>query len=333
MVQGPDAPIDAKLLSDNTVAYGSYFGGGFGSNPAGAYYIRRLDGTLVRKLQAVGTTTDFHDLQELPGGNYLIASYKPRDHVDLSPYSGPSDATVVDAEIQEVTPAGSLVWSWNSKDHIDLAESTDWWRTILLFPTPLPDGRTARDVVHFNSVEPDGGSVIISLRHTDGVFRIDRTDGHIQWKLGGTTTPESLTVLGDPQTHPLSGQHDARRLADGTVSVFDNGTGQNRPPRVVRYQIDPVAKTATLVESLSDPEVPTSSCCGSARKLGSGGWLVGWGGPHFFGEYASAAPRVLSLKFDDTVFSYRSFPVPQGRLSAASLRQGMDTMFPRVTLP
>lgn len=263
-------------------------------------------------------------MQELGNGNFPLVSYKPRDHVDLSAFGKPSDATVVDAEIQELTPAGSLVWSWNSKEHIDLAETDRWWSTP---PTRLPDGRDAYDYAHINAVEPDGSGLVVSLRHTDAIYRISRSYGQIEWKLGGTTTGESLIVSGDPLSHTLGGQHDVRRLADGTVSVFDNGSQLSRPPRVARFRIDAAARTAVLVESLSDSEIPTSVCCGGARKLSSNGWLVAWGGNPVIAEYAADKSRIFKLHFTDTgAVLYRAFPVPGGRISAA---QGMDSMFPR----
>jgi hypothetical protein len=319
---------DAKLLSDDTVAFAEWELRAFNTSGSSRYQIRRLDGSLVRTLSTVGTPTDFHDLQELVNGNNLMVSYRPRDHVDLSPYGGPSDATVLDGEIQEVAPNGSLVWSWNSKDHIDLSETGRWWPTAIASPTTLPDGRVAYDLVHINSVEPDGDSLLASFRQTDAVYRISLSDGHVEWKLGGTTTDQSLTVSGDDQASPFGGQHDARRLADGTVSVHDNGTNLNRPPRAVRFQIDPTAKTATLVEKLSDSDIPTSNCCGSARKLGSGGWLVDWGGTPTVAEYASDGTRISKLTFSN-VFSYRAFPVAAGRISPSTLRQAMNTMYPR----
>ena len=120
--------------------------------------------------------------------------------------------------------------------------------------------------------------MLISMRHTDGVYKIDRTTGDIVWKLGGTTTPESLTVIDDPLgANPFGGQHDARMLDDGTLTVFDNGMTRNRPPRAVRYQIDESAGTATLLESVSDTDAPNAICCGSARRSDSGSWTVGWG--------------------------------------------------------
>jgi hypothetical protein len=320
-------PIDAKVLSDDTVAFAEWSLSSFNADPARKYQIRRLDGTLVRTLQTVGVPTDFHELQELPNGNYVLVAYKPREHVDLSAYGKSSDSTVLDAEIQEITPGGQLAWSWNSKDHIDLDETGRWWN--IQNPGPLPDGRQAIDHIHINAVEPDGAGLLISLRHTDAIYRINRTDGHVEWKLGGTAIPDSLTVAGDrapPAT--LGGQHDVRRLADGTVSVYDNGTGLSRPPRVARYTIDTGAGTATLTESVSDSEIVNSPCCGSARRLGSGGWLVQWGGQTVVGEYAADGSRRFKLQIPGGSL-YRAVPVPVTRLSAAQLRQAMDTMFPR----
>ncbi len=324
----PITPADAEFLSDGTVAY-SNSGGGYGINPAARYEIRRLDGTLVRTLATVGSPTDFHDLQRLANGNYLILSYRPREHVDLSAHGGPSDATVVDAEIQELTPGGALVWSWNSRQHIGLAETGGWWPTVVASPRTLSDGRVLYDPVHINAIELDGASILISLRHTDAVYSISRADGHVEWKLGGTTTPQSLTVVNDPHpSSPFDGQHDVRRLADGTVSVHDNGSRLGRPPRAVRYWVNAGARRATLVDSLSDPAIPSSNCCGSARKLDSGQWLVGWGGLGTVAQYAPDDSLASKLTFSG-FFSYRAVPVPQERVSAASLRQAMDTMFPR----
>lgn len=321
-------PADAEFLSDGTVAYSSS-GGGYGVNPAATYEIRRLDGTLVRTVATVGAPTDFHDFRRLANGNYLLFTYRPRDHVNLSAHGGPSDATVVDSEIQEVTPAGSLVWSWNTKDHIGLDETGAWWPNVIATPRTLPDGRAAYDPVHANAIEVDGSSILVSLRHTDAVYSISRADGHVEWKLGGTSIAQSLTVLNDPHpSSPFDGQHDVRRLADGTVSVHDNGSRTGRAPRAVRYYVSSANKTATLVDSLADPDVSSSGCCGSARKLDSGQWLVSWGGLGVVAQYAPDDSLASKLTFSG-FFSYRAVPVPQSRVSATALRQGMDTMFPR----
>jgi hypothetical protein len=319
-------PLDASLMPDDTVAFARGEATPFGRDDT-AYEIYALDGTLLRTLVTVGADTDHHDFRRLANGNYLLMTYKPRDHVDLSAHGGPADATVLDAEIQEITPAGALVWSWNSKDHIALGETAPWWQVVRTAPAQLGDGRSAYDIVHINAFEPDGDSLLVSMRHTDAIYRIRRSDGAVLWKLGGTTTPQRLTVGSDPRTPTFSGQHDVHRLVDGTVTVYDNGTQAGRPPRAVRFSINAAAGTATWLEAVSDPLVTTSACCGSSRKLASGGWLVGWGSivSPVIGEYAANGTALYRLRYPDA-FSYRAFPVPPGRITAQELRDGMDAM-------
>jgi outer membrane protein assembly factor BamB len=324
------AAMDAKLLPDGTLAYARTFGGGFGKDPRIEYEIRSLDGTLRTTLQTSGTTTDSHDLQQLPNGDYLMDSYVPRDHVDLSPYGGPQDATVLDGEIQELKPDGTLVWTWNSKDHISLDETGRWYQHGALTPNTLPDGRTAYDIVHLNSVEPNGNALLVSFRHLDALYAIDRTTGDILWKLGGTQTAQSLSISGDPDSAAdFGGQHDARVLADGTVTVFDDGTFLNRAPRDVRFSIDTTAKTATLAESITDTGAPTSGCCGSARKLAGGDWVTSWGSTPLVTEATPTGQRVLAIQFSGGPFTYRAVPVTSGTVDAATLRGDMDAMNPR----
>lgn len=318
-------PADAKYLDDGTFAWASGR-----ATPNARYTIRGLDGSLKREMKTVGTPTDGHDMQLLKHGNYMLMSYRERPGaIDLRAYGGPLDATVLDAELQEVTPAGTKVWEWNSRDHIGLEETGHWFKDFI-FPLTNPKGPF--DIVHINSVDVDADSVVVAMRHTDGVYKIDRASGEIIWKLGGTTTPESLTVVGDPAGNaPFGGHHDARRHADGSVTVFDNGQTMNRPPRAVRFQIDAGARTATYLEAISDPGVREAVCCGSARRTTSGGWLVGWGGGPEMNpiiEYAADGSPTFKLVIS-TGFSYRAHPIAVGEIDRHALRNGMDAQHPR----
>src|SRR5262249_17449632 len=129
----------------------------------------------------------------------------------------------------------------------------------------------------------------------------------------------------------LDGQHDARVTADNVLTFYDNGTFWNDgPPRAVRFQIDPIVKTATLLNEMADPTVVTSPCCGSARVLDSANWLVGWGGRSTIGEYTERGDPVFRLTWDlNGTFSYRTVPVPRGTYTMAEIRDGMDAMNPR----
>jgi VCBS repeat-containing protein len=316
-------PIDAKFITETRQPTRITWWGQFGG--ADGYQVRELDGTVVHTVSAVGGSTDIHELQREPDGNYLVTSYQPREHVDLTAFGGGADDTVIDGEVQEINETGEAVWTWNSASHIGLEETGRWW------PTALKGSQ--RDIVHMNAVEPVVGdnAIMISMRHTDAIYKIDRASGNVVWKLGGTWTPKSLTVVNDPEgAYPLGGQHDVRLQPDGTITLHDNNTNQPNPPRAVRYEINEAAKTATLVEQVTDPEAPGSFCCGSARRSSDGSWLMSWGGRSLVTEFNTAKERTFRLGFGGVAFSYRAVAAPDDAApSAAALRAGMDAMHPR----
>jgi Arylsulfotransferase (ASST) len=326
------APWDAKLLPNGNLAWTRQFNDKVGINPRDAWEEHGLDGSTVRVLQTEGSPADFHDLVLEPNGNYLLDTYHPRSGVDLSAYDLPKHANVYDGVIQEITPAGDVIWSWDSKDHIKLSEIR-WWNHIKRGQRKKPESERIYDLVHVNSMEPDGDGIIVSSRFLDAVFRIDRATGDVTWKLGGTERPRSLKIKRDPLAkHPFSGQHDARLYGDHTLTVFDNGTEAKRRPRAVRYRIDPSAGTATLLEGFDEGDEPVSGWGGSARKLPGGNWVVNWGGTTLMTERTPSGKRVFDLRFKNDMHSYRAFAIPRGRVTAQQLRQGMDRA-PRSVAP
>lgn len=318
----PDSPFNANLLPSGEIAWTRWYGDPFGMRAKSAWEVHRLDGTLVRTLKTVGSPTDTHDMEPLPNGNYLLITYRLRRNVDLRSVGQPANSNVIDGEIQEIAPSGKPVWSWSSRDHVALSETRDWGRIKKTFL----DGTEAYDLVHLNSVEPRGNALVISLRNTSAVYRIDHTTGTIGWKLGGTKRDESLRVIGDPQSPTFNWQHDARLLPDGTLTVYDNRSHVG-PPRAVSFTINPDAGTATFAGQATD-NVHSSGAQGSARQLPGGNWVVNWGGSDRMSELTSSNKVVWRLRMVHAI-NYRTQPIPFGKLTAASLRKAMDQMYPR----
>ena len=118
--------------------------------------------------------------------------------------------------------------------------------------------------------------------------------------------------------HLLSGQHDARVLGDSEISIFDNGTTSNRNPRVLTLKIDEKNMKAKISRVITGSSQSISSCCGTARQLKDGAWLVNWGGKldQQRGTFANGvsstelpngvATRILVRPTN--VFSYRVIP-------------------------
>ena len=285
---------------------------------------RRLDGSLVRTVLPPGIDVDPHEFMLLPNGNYLITTIRT---IPGQSYCSHTNRPILDTGVTEITPGGTVVWAWWAADHISLSEVPPMWCSAA-------DAGGVLDPYHINSAEPEGNDVLMSFRHLNAVYSIRKTNGSVEWKIGGTTRPESLTVLNDPLygSNGFLGQHDVRDLADGTISLFDNGFGgaTTRQPRAVRYALDLNARTATLVEQKNDPATtPLAICCGSSRKLSGGNWLMAWGSAGIITELSPSGSRIFDLTWDDSLFSYRSHPVPFGVVSRSALRAGMDAQFPR----
>jgi hypothetical protein len=310
-----DEPRSPILLPNGNIAW-------IGSTRAEEH---KLNGALVRTFtpdSSIGGIFDPHELQMLPNGDFIFIADVQRGPVDLTAYGGVSNDIILDNVIEEIAPNGSLVWHWSAMDHIPVSETDPlWWPQYIksLFPA---------DPYHMNSVEPNGDGFVISCRHLDAVFRIDKASGNIVWKLSGTPRPESLTFNGDTYGN-FGGQHDARVLPDGTLTLHDNGTLRGRAPRAVRYSINTAARTSTLLEMVADPDVPASGCCGSARKMPGGNWVMSWGMNPVVTELTPSGARVFRMTFKEPYFSYRAEPVPFGVLSRAALGSGMDAQFPR----
>ena len=313
---GPPLPTTYSTLLPN---------GDVGSMLNGGVYETSLDGTFVRNVKTVGGPADSHDVLLLPNGHLVMVTIQPRTGVDLTPVGGPADTSICDHVVQEIDPSdGSVVWSWDTADHIPLTEMDPQWFAQYITAGPTVAG-CGYDVYHWNAIEPTATGFIMSFRHEDAVYQIDQATGDIDWKLGGSTRPESLTVVDDPVftggSH-FGGQHDSRLLSDGTLTLFDDGSGLGRGPRAVRYAVDTTAYTATLLESVSDPGIPVAFCCGSARRVGTDDWVIGWGSAGVGTETVGGA-RQTALTFPGAIV-YRTIPLTSSQVSAPQLVAAMD---------
>ena len=70
-------------------------------------------------------------------------------------------------------------------------------------------------------------------------------------------------------------------MPDGTITLHDNGYPHlPEPSRAPRFVLDTTARTATLVEQKNEPDgIASPLCCGSARKLPGGNWLMAGAAP------------------------------------------------------
>jgi len=176
-----------------------------------------------------------HDFERLENGNTLVLCAKSRNVPEISP------KPVVDDHIIEVNPGGEIVWEWYTSEHFDEFEfSAEAKRLIAIHDS---------DWSHTNSIQslPDNsigdprfqkGNILVSQRHTNIIFIIDKDSGQIVWKIG---PDDNLTI----------GQHNAQMIEEGlrgagNILVFDNGGIAGYPQKFRLYsrvvEIDPVSK-------------------------------------------------------------------------------------------
>jgi len=250
--------------------------------------------------------------------------------------------------IEEVNGDGTRRWLWRMSDYFDPASSTFAINFDTNLPRP-PAGTGAAgfpdawDVFHINAIDRVGadGDYIVTVRHMDGVFRVDYPSGDVLWTLGtppannprlpGPAGPQAprLRIVGDPYTtpgDPFSGPkrpHDAR-LNGNVLTMLDNQAGTGRPSRAVAYTIDtsnPADPTATMLWEIRNA-VPGGATLGGAQQTPDGSVVVNWGAglQPFLEEFAPNGTRLMSVSLPFGGNSYRTVKYPPTDFDVNTLR-------------
>jgi Arylsulfotransferase (ASST) len=219
----------------------------------------------------------------------------------------------LDIEIINRTFDDKVLWKWSSKGHLSTAQRVstdasmhaphesrtrrafDWSRNCytsiirraVKFDVPkwrlLPGGATIfdleeNDYVHVNSIQQlePSGDILVSARHLDTIFIIDRKTSDIKWSLGGKfSRVTSERTVGDPRGG-FSHQHYAR-IAGNQLFVFDNGNlFPDLPSRAVVYQLDSQPANQ-MVFQFPEPNGKQRYSLGSVQLLKDNQLLIGWG--------------------------------------------------------
>jgi hypothetical protein len=271
--------IDFKKISDEHMIFSCSF--------LGHYLKMDNQFRIVDTLRMIDGWADPHECQVLENGNKIFIHYYSRK-MDMTDSVENGDSIVVtNARVQEIDPHGNIIFDWNGFGHIFFNEfyfhdRIDW------------ENDESVDLAHINSVDKDSDSTyLISMRNVCYIARINKNTGNLMWKMGGgsgNTLKLNSEVEGEaPECYV---QHDARRLENGNISIFDNGGfGREEYSRYAEYRIDEEAGTATLVKVIrGEPDV-YALITGSARHLDNGRILIGWG---------SGRPNITEYKEDGT---------------------------------
>jgi hypothetical protein len=265
-----------------------------------------------------GLQMDLHEFLITPQGQaYVIA---------VSPVSLPSvpHKPVFDSVVQEIDlQTGLVMFEWHALDHVALGDSQF---------TQTSPGQVF-DPYHANSVGVDrDGNLIVSLRDTSAVYKINRSTGNVIWTLGGK---RSSFKMGSGTTTAF--QHNAIVQPDGTLTIFDDGAG---PPTVhtysrgIRVALDTRRMTATLAREYDHSPQISSDFEGGVQDLGDGDVFLGWGQQPYFSESDSSGRQIFDAQFVAPTGSYRAYrfqwsaqPPTTPALAAASASNGTSELY------
>ncbi|MEP7235864.1 MAG: aryl-sulfate sulfotransferase, partial [Ignavibacteriota bacterium] len=260
-----------------------------------------------------GYHTDDHEFQLLPNGHALLMAVDIRD-TDMRIITGDPTATphgtVIGSIFQEVDSNNNVVFQWRSWDHFEISDAVK-------LDIHDPNLRTI-DYCHMNSLEQDAdGNIIVSSRRMEEVTKINRTNGKIIWRWGGKNN--MFVFAGNAL--PFSAQHDARRLANGHITLMDNGNYHSTTwgdgsehdtawSRAIEYDLDESSLLATPVWEYNN--IDYTSAAGNVQRLPNGNTFIMCGpiGGQKAVEVTPDGEKVFQLSYPIGGFSYRAFRYP-----------------------
>jgi hypothetical protein len=247
-----------------------------------------------------GYRTDAHEILLLNNGHAFMFSYDPKI-VDMSKVvpGGNPVATVTGLVIQELDENRNLLFQWRSWDYFNISDSySDLLASVV-------------DYVHGNSLDADTDStLIISSRNMNEITKISSLTGQIIWRLGGKNN--EFIFENDPRQ--FSGQHTAIKNKNGTLTLFDNGVGQDPLySRGIEYEIDEINKKVKLIHEYRHIPDVYANISGNLQRLDNGNTFIFWGpaidhSKQFISELDQTGNAIFEAKFGMNVYpNYRAY--------------------------
>jgi hypothetical protein len=207
-----------------------------------------LDGTEV---QTLDLTDGHHDFVELSDGTLAYLEYDTRQ-VGVEEVHGD--------RIMEIDPSGEVVVVYTVWDDFEYeGEDPD-------DPGP-PEGWTHANALRHRA---EDDSYYVSLRAQDGILKIDRATGQLQWALG---TPIGDFVDPHGETDFFNAQHGFQVL-DGTLLVFNNGDAEDTASQVVEIAVDENTFEAEVVWEYGPTPSVFCPTLGDVHRFESGNTLA-----------------------------------------------------------
>ena len=247
-----------------------------------------------------GYKADLHELKLTPQSTALLTVYNPIA-CNLSSVGGPSGGAVTDSVFQEIDLRTALVRrEWHSLDHVALRDSYS--------SATGASKKRPFDYFHINSIDQRAdGITLISARNTSSLYELSTTTGRLLRSIGGRRS--------DTEQAPgarTAYQHAATTLADGTISLFDNGAVPKVHPqsRGLVLAIDAKTNTVSVAKRYEHRPALSSGSQGNIQQLPNQDMFIGWGSEPYFTEYSADGRVLFDARMHGSYESYRAYRFP-----------------------
>jgi hypothetical protein len=278
-------------------------GGGYGQ---GHFVIADTAYETVAEVRAGNGFTsggDVHEFLLTPEGTAFIMLYQGVDW-DMTPAGGSMYGSVLDGIVQEIeVETGRVLFEWHALDHIGVEES--------YIAIPGSDPERPSDYVHMNAITiaPDG-DLILSMRHTAAIYKVNPATGEIVWRLHGKRSDFEMG-----EGAGFNWQHDAHLHENGELSLFDNHEvnppeGEEVWSRGIVLDLDMETMTASLVREYIHPERILAQSQANMQALPNANVFIGWGSAPDFSEFTHDGELIFNGRFPEGGNSYRAYRFP-----------------------
>jgi hypothetical protein len=243
-----------------------------------------------------------------------VTAYKTLKGINLAPYGGKANGTLLDTAVQEYDlKTGKLLYSWDAYNpggtpNVPLSDSKE--------PAPK-SASTAWDAYHLNSVQAVGANEFLaSIRNTWSAYLVSVPSGKIVWTLSGNPKLSSFSMPAKARFH---WQHHVELHPGNVISIYDDaccatlakGIGPaSGPSRGLILKLDMTKRTASFVAQYTHGAHFDSVFLGSTQQLPGGNVLVGWGSLPYFSEFSKSGKMLLDVVWPGPDLSYRALFAP-----------------------
>ncbi len=199
------------------------------------------------------------DFVQLPGGGFAMLAWTVQEH---------GGELVLGDQIIEWQADGTTRMVWDVFDTLEPDLSREWLRGF------FGENDRMLDWSHVNSLSYDAATddFLVTITANDGVARIDRSTGAVEWMLSpqdGDFTIDQRDMLKMP--HSV-------QVVDGGVLVFNRRSPGDRSicAGATEFALDASAGTAEVVFNHESGDCRQVSFLGSSLRLPGGNTLTSW---------------------------------------------------------